>query len=212
MKTRILIGMALLMLISATALAADNVITINGGRNTVAMRPTQPVSNHKIAQPASVFYNNIGSGYVSNDGWTISDGSPIGTEYTLANQIASLKTGTTKKLSMGIGYVEGTNSTIIILDKDCKNAPCGTIDKTNLCKGTAKNMPNFGSTGTTVVSIKCKAKLTKKKLYWVYPQSPANTWLAWNLSASGLGGLIEYTNDAPGPYYSGQPVGALEIQ
>jgi hypothetical protein len=33
-----------------------------------------------------------------------------------------------------------------------------------------KNLPTFGGTGTTVVSIRCVAKLVRGKNYWVFVQ------------------------------------------
>jgi len=121
--------------------------------------------------PPGAFYDNIGGGYTSNVGWTVSDGAPINTEYTPGNQIVSLKSGTTKKISVGIGFVQGTNSARVTLDKDCKGIPCGTIDKTHLCRGKVSNLPTFGSTGTTVKSFKCAVTLKKGKPYWVYVES-----------------------------------------
>jgi hypothetical protein len=212
---RTLLGLAVLTLVGVTALAQDSksTITINGGRTTVIMKAPANVVNHPIKPPASPFYDNIGStGYTQGVGWTVSDGSPINTEYTPGNQIVSLKSGTTKKISVGVGWVTGTNGGIVVLDKDCKGVPCGTIDKTHLCQGKVSNLPTFGSTSTTVVSFKCKAKLAKGKPYWVYVQSLADSWLAWNLSLSATGGLIEGTNDVWGTPSSGQSVGALTIK
>jgi|ERR1022692_254590 hypothetical protein len=214
--TRVVLCLAVLMLIGATALAQDSkssTITINGGRTTVSMQAPSNVVRHLSKPAASPFYDNIaGAGYNAGVGWTVSDGSPIGTEYTPGNQIISLKSGTTKKISVGVGFVAGTNGGIVVLDKDCKGIPCGTIDKTKLCSGKIKNLPTFGSTSTTVETFKCVAKLKKGKPYWVYVESLDNSWLAWNLSNSALGGLIEGTNDVWGSPSSGQSVGALTIK
>jgi hypothetical protein len=62
------------------------------------------------------------------------------------------------------------------------------------------------------VSFKCVATLKKGKPYWVYIESLGNSWLAWNLSTSSVGGLIEGTDDVWGTPSSGQPVGALTIK
>jgi hypothetical protein len=105
--------------------------------------------------------------------------------------------------------VEGTYGAIVVLDKDCNNLPCGKIDKTHLCMGTISNLYNAGS-AYHVEKFSCKTKLTAGKLYWVYVESDANSWLAWDLSAA-TGGLIEGTNDVWGSYSSGQPVGGIAI-
>jgi hypothetical protein len=214
---RTLLGLAALMLIAVTAMAQDsrsNTITINGGRTTVMMKaPSNTVTHSMGKQPTSAFYDNIGTGgYQCCTGWTVSDGTPINKEYTPGNQIISLKSGTTKKISVGFGWVTGTNGGKVTLDKDCKGVPCGTIDKTHLCRGKVSNLPTFGSTSTTVVSFKCVAKLRKGKPYWVYVESLDNSWLAWNLSTSALGGLIEGTDDVWGAPSNNANVGALRIR
>lgn len=216
--TRVLIYVALLMLVGGTALARDtksSTITINGGRTTVNMKAPSKMVNHAIKAPASPFYDNIGNtGYTAGVGWTVSDGSPIGTEYTPGNQIVSLKSGRVHKISVGVGFVTGTNGGIVVLDKDCAGIPCGTIDKTHMCKGKISNLYVFGQSSTQTETIKCgkTVKLKKGKPYWVYIQSLSDSWLAWNLSLTATGGLIEGTDDVWGSPSSGQPVGALTIQ
>ena len=209
---RTLLGLAALTLVAAAAMAADNAksnITINGGRNTVFMGAPSHVAASKPCTTGK-FYDNICNGSINIDeGWTVSDGSPVNTEYTPANQIIALKSGKTKKLGLTVAFVTGTNGAIVVLDKDCKNLPCGTIDKTHLCVGKIKNLYAAGNP-YTVENMKCVAKLTKGKAYWVYVQSDANSWLAWDLSAA-TGGLIEGTNDVWGSYASGQPVGGVAI-
>jgi hypothetical protein len=213
---RVLLCLAALTLVGVTAMAQDSrssTITINGGRTTVIMKAPSNVEHHPIKAPAHPFYDNIGTGgYQQGIGWTVSDGSPINTEYTPGNQIVSLKTGTTKKISVGVGFVAGTNGGIVVLDRDCKGIPCGTIDKTKLCSGKIKNLYVFGQSSTATESFKCVAKLKKGKPYWVYVQSLSNSWLAWNLSTSALGGLIEGTDDVWGAPSSGSNVGALTIR
>ncbi len=212
MIARALLCLAVLTLVGATALAEDNSksnITINGGVNTVFMGAP---SHRAAVKPCTKgkFYDNICGGSINIDeGWTVSDGSPINTEYTPANQIIALKSGTTKKVGVTVSFVEGTNGAIVVLDKDCKNLPCGTIDKTHLCEGKIKNLYNAGSQ-YHVESFKCTATLKKGKAYWVYVQSDANSWLAWDLSAA-TGGFVEGTNDAWGSYSSGASVGGLAI-
>jgi hypothetical protein len=212
MIARALLCLAVLTLVGVTALAEDNsksTITINGGKSTVFMgAPSQRAAVKPCTK--GKFYDNICGGSVTNSsGWTVSNGSPINTEYTPANQIIALKSGTTTKVGVTVGFVTGTNGAKVILDKDCNNIPCGKIDKTNLCAGKITNLFNFGSQ-YTVETFKCAAKLTKGKAYWVYVRSDANSWLAWNTSAA-TGGLIEGTNDVWGSYESGASVGGLAI-
>ena len=209
MKKTLVIGLALVAL-SAAAFAADaqKNITINGGRQTVFM------GTHAHQAPAPChkgsFYDNICGGSINIDeGYTVSDGSPIDTEYTPASQVVALKSGTTKKVGVTVSFVEGTNGATVILDKDCSNLPCGKFGKGNLCKGTISNLYNAGSP-YTVEKFACKAKLTKGKNYWVYVEADDNSWLAWDLSGA-LGGFVEGTNGVWGTYGSGATVGGLAI-
>jgi hypothetical protein len=217
-KKTLVICLALLVVASLTAMAEDSssrTITINGGKNTVYMGPMQ--RSHAMNQAACVgFYDNIcGSGYQAGAGWTVSDGSPVNFEWSPANQFRSKKSGTTKKISVGLGFVAGTNTTRIALVKDCKDVPCTDPDgkpaTKQLCHGTVRNMPTFGSTGTTVVSFKCVATLTKGKKYWVLMQSPANSWLAWNWSNSTTG--LVYLGENDGWVNDGtEPTGSLTVR
>jgi hypothetical protein len=223
MKKSLVICMALLVLAGVAALAQDNssrTITINGGSSTVYMGTLNGV--HKAHGAACVgFYDNIcGSGYTSNVGWTVSDGSPVNAEWSPSSQFTSLKSGTTKKITVGLGFVKGTNTTLVDLIKDCSTKteakPCTSPDAKPkskvLCHGTVKNMPTFGSTGTTTVSFKCAAKLAKGKNYWVLMQSPANSWLGWNEASSATGNVDLGYNDVWTYFYTGEPLGALTVQ
>ena len=198
----LVIGLALLFVASMTALAQDSsrTITINGGRDTVYMGPLQPA---RAAHGASCvgFYDNIcGSGYESTLGFTVCDGvGQCHGEWSPGNQFTSLKTGTTKKVTLGLGFVQGTNRTLALLTKDCSGAPCtdpdGNPKSKQLCHGTVKNMPFFASTSTITVSFKCKTKLRKGSKYWVVLQSPVHSWLAWNLSLAATGPVYFGKND-----------------
>jgi hypothetical protein len=214
MIARALLCLAVLTLIGVTALAEDNsssTITINGGRNTVFMKAS-PVQTKKAPCTPAKFYDNICNGNINmGSGWTVSDGSPVNTEYTPGNQIIALKSGTTKKITIDVGFVTGTNGAIVDMDKDCNGIPCGNTDGSkHLCQGKIKNLYTFGST-IVPESFKCVTTLKKGKAYWVYVQSDANSWLAWNLSTTATGGLIEGTNDVWGSPSSGQSVGGLAI-
>jgi hypothetical protein len=219
---RFAICSALLVLGSMAVLAQDSksgIIHINGGATTVAIRPSAPQPNAKgIEPPANPFYDNIGtSGYQQYVGYAVCDGiKSCGGEWTPANQFTSLKTGTTKKISLGLGFVQGTNRSLVILTKDCNNKPCtnpdGAPQGKRLCQGTVKNMPIFSDTTTQVVSFTCAAQLTKGKKYWVLILPPPDADLAWNFSISAMAGIVLGDNDRWGAYQSQQPTGALTIQ
>jgi hypothetical protein len=218
--------LALLVLGGVTVSAQDSnsgIIHINGGATTVMMNPSakQLARPNSIEAPADPFYDNIrGGGYQPFIGWAVCDDdvnvNGCRGEWTPANRITSLKTGTTKKISVGLGFLQGTNRSLVVLTADCKNMPCTTPDGApkgkRLCSGTVKNMPIFSDTTTQVVSFNCVVKLTKGKNYWVLIESPANSDLAWNYSNSADGGTVLGENDRWDTYQSSQPTGALTIQ
>jgi hypothetical protein len=218
MKRILLICLALLAIASLSARAQDSAsrtITINGGQNSVYMGTTEPTHSMNRIHCIGFQDNICGHGYVAKIGWTVSDGSPVNFEWSPANQFKSGKSGTTKKITVGLGFIQGTNATLIELIEDCENKPCTNPDglpkSKQLCHGTVKNMPTFGTTGTTVVSFKCVAKLVKDKNYWVLMQSPANSWLAWNTSNVAMG--LGYFGENDKWVKAGtQPMGALTVQ
>jgi hypothetical protein len=214
---RVVLCLAVLVLASATLFAqtVPGVITINGGKNTVALKAPTKTATIPHKEPAGNFYTDFTSGsspYICNVGYTISDGSPINTEYTSASQFVSKKTGTTTAIRIAVGFVAGTNGANVVLDKDCAGVPCGTVDKTNLCKGTISNLPVFGQSCTQIERMKCTAKLVKNHKYWVYVQSPANTWDAWNLANTATGTTAESTNDGAWVAGSGGSLGAFAVR
>jgi hypothetical protein len=215
---KVLFCVALLTLVGVAALAADkssNTITINGGRNTVLMKAPTTLVKRPTKPAANSFYDNIrGSGYNPIYGFTVSDGSPLGYEDTPGGQFISLKSGTTKKIYVGVGYLDGTNGAIVDLDKDCRGEPCGNTDGSqHLCQGKITNLPDFGSTGYYLESFKCEAKLVKGKPYWVYIRGVANSYSAWNYNLNfATGFFIEGLNGAWGSREDGITLGAMTIE
>jgi hypothetical protein len=216
---RTLLCLAVLALAGGTALAQDSstgVITINGGRTTVAMRPqSEPEAPLYIPSPGIPFYNDFTPGsspYICSIGYTVSDGSPINVEQTPASQFMSRKTGTSSSITIAVGLSAGTNVDRVTLDKDCAGVPCGTVDKTHLCRGTIRNMPSFGTHCTTVEHLQCTANLTKGNLYWVYVESSANSASAWNLANTAVGPTGLSTDDGAWTISSGRSLGAFAVR
>lgn len=215
---RAILCVIVLALASVTLLAqtVPGVVTINGGKNTVALHVSKQPATKKFFEPAGKpFYTDFVSGsspYQCNVGYTVSDGAPINTEFTPASQFTSAKSGTTASIKVAVGFVTGTNGAIVILDKDCKGMPCGTVDKTHLCTAKISKLPTFGQSCTQVERLKCVTKLAKGKNYWVYVQTPANTWDAWNLANTATGNTAESTNDGTWALGSGGSLGAFSVQ
>jgi hypothetical protein len=224
--------LALLALASVTVVAqtVPGVITINGGRQTVALgaQSTAHVAN---PQPASPFFTDLDAPYNCSTGWTVSDGSPINAENGPASEFVSLKSGRVNSITVAVGFVTGNNTATVILDKECGregngDLPCGTIDKTNICKGTITNMPPFGQNCTQTETIKCgrNARLKKGQHAWVYIQtgptgtSADNSWLAWNWATGShsIGDLLPLTDvggtDSWGTEQPNSNLGAFSVQ
>jgi hypothetical protein len=192
-----LLCLVLLALASVTVVAqtVPGVITINGGREIVALHGSQSAQHvaNPEAKPASPFFTDLDSPYACGIGWTVSDGSPENVEQGPASEFVSLKSGRVHSITVAAGFSVGNNDAIVILDKECGkegkgDLPCGKIDQTNICKGHIKHMPNFGTNCTKTETIKCGSRATLKKGQhaWVYLQtgptgtSADNSLLAWN--------------------------------
>jgi len=206
-----LLCLALLALVSVTMVAqtVPGTITINGGTGTVSLNaPSKPATHGAAPRCSKTAFENTFSStpYICNTGYTVSDGSPINTEYSPASEFKSKKSGLLSYITVAVGFVTGTNGAKVTLTKECgkegSDKPCGIDGKGGLCTATIKNLPNFGSSCTVTETFKCpgKKKLTKGKDYYVYVESLDNSWLAWNLSdaANNAGGVIEGTNDVWG--------------
>jgi len=211
---KVLLCTALLALATVTLVAqtTPGVITINGGKDTVALHSQQSTTTWK-APAGKPFYTNLTSAYNCNTGMTLSDGSPVNTEYTQGNTFKSTKTGTTKSITVAIGFVTGTNAAVVSLSKDCAGVPCGGVNGGNdLCRGLIKNLPTFGSNCTQTTTFKCLARLTKGKSYWVYAATENNSWDAWNWNSIGAVGTVLSTNDGAWGASSGGTQGAYSVQ
>jgi len=210
---------AVLVFASVTLLAQNppgGIITINGGKTTVALSSNHKAPTRLTHEPwHGGFYSNFGSSsspYICNVGYTVSDGSPINTEYTPASQFVSNKTGSTSSILIAVGFVTGTNGARVSLDKDCNGVPCGTVDKTHLCAGNISKLPTFGQSCNRAERFKCVAKLTKGQPYWVYVEAPDNSWDAWNLADTATGTTGESTNDGTWATGSGGSLGAFSVK
>jgi hypothetical protein len=210
---RMLLCAALLALASVTLVAqtVPGVVPINGGRETVALH-SQQSTKPWIAPAAKPFYSNLTSAYQCGVGQTLSDGSPVNTEFTQGGGFKSAKTGTTKSITVAIGFVTGTNAATVTLSKDCKGVPCSSPDgKPALCTGHIKNLPPFGTMCTVTTTFKCKASLTKGKSYWLNAQTLANSWDAWNWNGAGAtGGSLSQDDGAWST--NGGTQGAFSVQ
>jgi hypothetical protein len=210
---RVLLCAALLALVSVTLVAqtVPGAIPINGGRDTVALHSQQSTKPWN-APGGTPFYSNLTSAYQCGIGQTLSDGSPVNTEFTQGGGFISAKTGTTKSITVAIGFVTGTNAAIMTLVKDCNGVPCRSPDGgTELCSGFIKNLPAFGTSCTVTTTFHCKANLKQGKSYWLNAQTLANSWDAWNWNGAGATGSSLSQDDGAWSTNAGTQ-GAFSVQ
>lgn len=224
-KTLLAIGFALVTLAAVGALAADTVkgvITINGGNQTVKMGARSGKTTSPGKLPKKPLYSNFNTDtanlYNSSTGWTVSDGTVLGEEFTAANSFVSPKTTTTSSITSALSAVSGPGENYVELVKDCKGMPCHVdyTKKQTMCRALATFTQAFGSC-CAVVQTKCVAKVQKGKTYWIIMETKPtdNTWTVWNWSnASNANGPDDFSlNDAPWTSNgSGNPQGAFSIQ
>lgn len=218
---RAILCVAVLASASATLLAqtVPGVVTINGGKNTVALHGSSSATNQDAGPDLAPFFSDFQTGadpYNCDSGWTASEaGSPVGSELTPASQFVSARTGATSVITVAVSWVAGANGARVTLDSDCAGVPCG-VDSRYLCRGNITHLPTFGSSCTQVEKLKCRTQLARGRKYWVYveaPMPPNNTWDVWNLANVAVGNVAISTNDlgwALEPPNS--PLGAFSVQ
>jgi hypothetical protein len=223
-KTLLTIGFALVTLAALAALAADTskgVITINGGNEAVKMdgRSGKITPGKPPKKPLYSNFNNSTSNlYNCCTGWTVSDGTTVGGEFTAANSFTSPRTTTTSSITAALSVGGGTGENYVELVKDCKGMPCRVDYNKNqtLCRSLAKFTQPFGSC-CAVVRTKCVANVRKGKTYWIVMESKPtdNSFTVWNWSdAPNANGPDMFTfNDAPWTNNgSSNPQGAFAIR
>jgi len=204
-KTRIVLCLAVLAFVSVTALAAskDGFVTINGGRQTIALKGQSSFT--PAAKPSAklkTIYSNLGSSstdvYNCCSGWTIGGSSGAAGEQWIAMPFTPKKASTIKQIDVAVGYVSGTNEIVISLDADTSGLPGKTIHKWHF-----KNMPTFGSCCTLdTVKYAKGLKVKAKKQYWVTvttDATDADLWGAWNQVYNGASGGWAYSANG-GPW------------
>lgn len=206
--------------VTLSAQTVPGFVTINGGKNTVALHVSPPSETSTHVKPPLVpFYSDFATGntpYNCGQSYTVSElGSSVGAEVTPAAQFVPVRTGASASIKVAVGWLAGLDSAWVVLDNDCGGAPCG-VDSENLCHGNITNMPKFSTSCTAVETINCKAQIVKGWKYWVYvvaPKIPGNTWDGWYYSATPtLGTIGVSTNDGAWAVTKSQPLPAFSVQ
>jgi hypothetical protein len=193
------LGILLLVSFSASAQAQqDGVITINGGKNTVLMKPwsttitpAQPLSPELIT-----IYSTLGTGknvYNAGAGNGIvgPDAGQLYPEW-IGNAFRAKADHIVTVIQVGATYVNGGNAVVLSLNADANNRPGKALGTWHFA-----NLPQFGSC-CTLLTAKSKVgiKVKKGSLYWVVMETTPqhrDTYAVWNNDWSGLQGV--WTND-----------------
>lgn len=198
-RSFIILGLLLLLGLSAWAQAPqDGVITINGGKETVLMKPwSTTITSAEPAPPGLVkIYSTLGTGnnvYNANAGNGIvgPDAGQMFPEW-VGNAFLADADHVVTVIQVGATYVSGGNAVVLSLNDDNNQRPGKTLGTWHFA-----NLPQFGSC-CTLLTAKSKTgiKITKGKLYWVVmgtsPLDP-DTYAVWNNDWNGKQGL--WTND-----------------
>ncbi len=169
----------------------DGTVTINGGRNTIFVKPPAYSPTPSNALPAGVIkiYSNLGTG--NNTYNSISGVGILGPDagQPLPQSVGTAFTPTADHLvqavQVGVTYVQGTNGVIVSLNEDNSGVPGKA-----LAAKTFTNLPTFGScctlqTGKGKSGIQVKANTQ----YWVVVQPVAtDTYCVWNDNFAGTQG------------------------
>jgi hypothetical protein len=193
----------------------ESIITINGGRTTVA--PQGPVGTprlwtHPFAPDAVKVYSNLGTGgsvYDCCSGYTVSGKtSPVGENIISANAFLSGDNYTVVGIEVAVGYVIGTNSVVVSLNEDNGGIP-GKV----LHRWTVTNLPTFGTCCTLAVIRGSRAlQITKGTQYWVVARpAVSDTWDAWNLNSTGATGLLAQKINGTWSQFSGATLSAFAV-
>ena len=211
LRTVLLSTAALALAVTAAPAATSSMLSSGAAVTTVARDHVIVGFNHARAPKKAVIFDSIGTGgYNCCSGWTISGpSSVIGSTIWSADQITPTVSGKVTKLVAGVGYVTGNNAVQLAIYSDASGVP-GTL----LWSGDASNLPVFGSTSTTTISLKVKkVKITSGTPYWVAVQTDSNssnTWDAWNVSNTTNAPLAQY-NGTTWTNYGSNTAGAFTL-
>lgn len=210
-RSRSFMYLAVLALLSLSASAQapqDGVITINGGKDTVLMKPwSTTITPAELVPPGLVtIYSTLGTGknvYNAGSGNGIlgPDAGQLYPEW-VGNAFQPTADHVVKVIRVGATYVSGGNAVVLSLNEDNNNRPGKALATWHFA-----NLPQFGSC-CILLTAKSTAGIQVKKdtIYWVVIKtSPQHldTYAVWNNDWNGLQGL--WSNDIgsgwePGSY------------
>jgi hypothetical protein len=183
MIRKALLASAALALLSSAASAASQAVISKDYMTTMLPHgiqsplPPELRSGGILDNFASKYKDGL---YFCCEGGTITGPSFVGGySYEQAVPFTPTATKSVTTITIGLGYVSGTNSATVALYSDN-----GGVPGTELASGTASSMPDFGSCCTTAKVKISSTSVTKGTQYWVVVSATGNTWTAWNYSTT----------------------------
>lgn len=200
-NSRFFLNLGLLFLLSLCATAQttkDGVITINGGKDTVLLKPwsTTIIAAEPVSPGLVTIYSTLGTGKnvynaASGNGIVGPDAGQLYSEW-VGNAFQPTADHVVTVIQVGATYVSGGNAVVLSLNEDDNNRPGRVLASWHFA-----SLPQFGSC-CTLLTAKLKTGIPVKKgtIYWVVIKtSPKHldTYAVWNNDWNGVQGL--WSND-----------------
>jgi len=159
---------------------------------------------------AGVLYTNLGPGdaYDSGQGWTISNGNPLGGYSAIAFQFSPTASGQGNLIRLAVGFITPADAIIGVTLYEDSSGSLGS----QLANAQADVTVTFGSCCDLLLVPIPAVTLSAGTLYWlaVEPVS-ADIWAAWNLNSTGAQGPLLADNGAGFNNPGTNTLGAFEI-
>jgi hypothetical protein len=163
-----------------TANAAPAYTFSPDGRSIVATPADTPIVPGGLPKHKGAIVNEYASKYPNGLYWCCLGQPVAGPSSHLGSfltAVAFTPTATKQatKITVGVGYISGTNSITVSLYSDSGDAP-----GTELASGTANNLAKNGACCSTATVTIPATTVTASTRYWVVLSAGANTFESWN--------------------------------
>lgn len=183
MFRKLLLASAALALASTSASAGTDAIISNDHMVTMAPHGAMLQLPLERAGKKNGVFNNLATKYKEGLYWCCTGATITGSQfkggysYEQGIPFTPTKNVSVTSITMGLGYVSGTNAATIALYSDSSGLP-----GTELASGAVSNMPKFPTCCTTTAVTISSTALTAGTQYWIVVSASGTTWVAWNYS------------------------------
>jgi MYXO-CTERM domain-containing protein len=166
------------------------------------------------AQAGVIFDNfDVGNGYNSSIGWTVSGATSGEGEVWSAMDFTSTTAFTLSEIDVALGFLTGTNPGGVTLYLETSTIPAGGgAPNTVLDSWLLGTLPSFGSC-CGIESVFGTDSLAANTQYWLVAIPASDTWAAWNFNSIGATGNLAQSldNGTTWNLYPGQDQGAFRV-